>query len=104
MRSIRLSLVLYFLVLLCAALGAVSYFSYQSTQSALEAKEHSTQALLTKKYQEDTAATNAKFDDGVFQKARVLGQKFILHYHRVEPLYIVGLVTNSAQNGVVFGL
>lgn len=45
MRSIRLSLLLYFLLLLALALGAVSYFSYQSAQEALDAKEASTRSL-----------------------------------------------------------
>ena len=38
MKSIRLSLLLYFLVLLAVALGAVSVLAYQYTQDILDAK------------------------------------------------------------------
>src|SRR5262249_58182777 len=51
MRSIRLSLIVYFLVLLGAALGAVSWSAYHSTQKALEAKEDSTTKLLKTRYE-----------------------------------------------------
>ena len=53
MRSIRLSLILYFLLLLGAALGGVSYFCYESTQEALAAKESSTRKLWEKQYDEN---------------------------------------------------
>jgi len=104
MRSIRWSLVLYFLLLLGAALGAVSYFSYQSTQNALEAKEKSTKALLTKKFQEDKANIAAQFDAKVFDKARNLGQKLTLYYHRLEPLYVLGVITNVPHSGGLWNL
>jgi heavy metal sensor kinase len=94
MHSIRWSLVLYFLLLLCATLGAVSYFSYQSTQNALEAKEKSTKALLIQKFEQDKANIAASFDMKVFKNARELGKKLVLYHHRVEPLYVAGMVAS----------
>ena len=46
MRSIRLSLIVYFLVLLAAALGGISWFAYHSTEQALAAKEKSSSVLF----------------------------------------------------------
>jgi heavy metal sensor kinase len=95
MHSIRWSLVLYFLLLLCATLGAVSYFSYQSTQHALEAKEKSTKALLIQKFDQDKANIIANFDLRVYKNARELGKKLVLYHHRVEPLYVVGMIASG---------
>jgi len=50
MKSIRLSLVLYFLALLAAALGAVSVFAYRYTERVLDSKEESRRALLDDRY------------------------------------------------------
>jgi hypothetical protein len=50
MKSIRLSLVLYFLALLAAALGAVSVFAYRYTEHVLDSKEESRRALLDDRY------------------------------------------------------
>jgi heavy metal sensor kinase len=95
MRSIRWSLVVYFLILMGATLGAVSYFCYQSTQSALETKEKYTKAFLTKKFEDDKVHIVADFDMKLFRNARELGKKLILHYHRVEPLYAVTTVGSA---------
>jgi hypothetical protein len=104
MRSIRWSLVAYFLLLLGAALGAVSYFSYQSTQSALAAKEKSTKESLINKSRDDKIAIAAQFDLKVFDKARTLGQKLTLNYHRIEPLYILGVVASAPHSGGLWNI
>ena len=52
MRSIRLSLVVYFLVLLALALGAVSVLVFQTTHRTLLAKRDATRALLDAQYEE----------------------------------------------------
>ena len=46
MRSIRLSLIVYFLVLLTAALGAVSWFSYRTTSQSLRERQHDSQKMI----------------------------------------------------------
>jgi heavy metal sensor kinase len=112
MRSIRLSLILYFLLLLGAALGGVSYFCYESTQEALAAKETSTRKLWEKQYDEnrrrleaeyDTSCqrTAADFDAKTEILARALADKLVWYQHRVEGLYglgALGLVGNDPGN------
>jgi heavy metal sensor kinase len=99
MRSIRLSLMLYFLLLLGAALGGVSYFCYQSTQEALRAKEASTSKLAKKQFDENKDREDAKFDAEILSQARKLGDKIIWHQHRVEALYVLGVLGNNALTG-----
>jgi len=86
MRSIRLSLIFYFLLLLGAALGGVSYFCYQSTDEALAAREISTRQLWEKQFDEnkrrletDYQASKqrafADFDAKTEGQARALGRQ-----------------------------
>jgi heavy metal sensor kinase len=113
MRSIRLSLILYFLLLLGAALGGVCYFCYQSTQEALAAKETSTSALWKKQFDdnknrlETQFAANKrraenKFDDELLTRARSLGDKLIWHQHRLEGLYVLGALSGGIAGGEAF--
>jgi heavy metal sensor kinase len=121
MRSIRLSLLLYFLLLLALALGAVSYFSYQSAQEALDAKEASTRSLwkqqlddkrrwmefefaankqrLEADFEEQKRRAETKFDNDVLGEARELGKKAALYYNRLEPLYGLGALPAPVSGG-----
>ena len=62
MKSIRLSLILYFLLLLAVALGGVSWLSYESTAQALLDKEVSTKKLWEAKFRQDCKEAHESFD------------------------------------------
>jgi heavy metal sensor kinase len=62
MKSIRLSLLLYFLALLAVALGAVSALAYQYTQDILKAKVEARAQLSRKQYDEDAKREMHRFD------------------------------------------
>jgi heavy metal sensor kinase len=72
MRSIRLSLIVYFLVLLALALGAVSAVVYQTTEQGLHAKEERTRNLLKYRYDKSRQAENDKLDQAILAKAKNL--------------------------------
>ena len=83
MRSIRLSLTVYFLALLAAALGAASLLAYRTTKSSLEARQHAaeeqlrdkrsaTAAVLQAKFKQDRAAEKARLDAALLSQARTL--------------------------------
>lgn len=72
MRSIRLSLIVYFLILLALALGAVSGFVYWTTAQTVAAKQQSTQELLLTQYEERCREERAKLDDALLYQARSL--------------------------------
>ena len=104
MHSIRFSLILYFLLLLGAALGGVAYFAYQGTQNSLLAKEKSTEQLLKKKLVEDKTDLETKFDNRVTDKGRALGARLVLNYHLIEPLLISGVVAHAPHTGGLWNL
>src|SRR5262249_9438491 len=104
MRSIRLSLIFYFLLLLAPALGGVSYFCYQSTQEALAAKEVSTRKLWEKQFQDNSNRVRADFDAKLAVKARALGNKAVLYQHRLETLNIFGALAYGTSHGGVLDL
>jgi heavy metal sensor kinase len=66
MKSIRLSLVLYFLALLAAALGAVSVFAYRNTENALAGKEGIRRTMVEEQYDRERKVVQAQFDRSLF--------------------------------------
>jgi heavy metal sensor kinase len=78
MRSIRLSLIVYFLLLLGVALGAVSFLVYETTRQSLEEKEQSMGRLLRDRHQ-------AKLDDMLLREARNLVSHVQLSFKPAFP-------------------
>jgi two-component system, OmpR family, heavy metal sensor histidine kinase CusS len=72
MRSIRLSLIVYFLLLLAAALGAVSILVYRITARVLSDKQETTRELLRTQYEERRKDELAKTDQDLFNHATLL--------------------------------
>ncbi|MSQ94521.1 MAG: HAMP domain-containing protein [Gemmataceae bacterium] len=58
MRSIRLSLIVYFLLLLTGALGAVSWFSYRTTAESLHERQHDAQKMIQTQYEARSQAAH----------------------------------------------
>lgn len=73
MRSIRLSLLLYFLLLLAASLGAVSWLVYRNTAAVLAGKEEARRELLRAQHDRAAQREEAKLDDALYLQARTLG-------------------------------
>src|ERR1700730_10363064 len=74
MKSIRLSLMVYFLVLLGAALFAVSWFVQQTTQRTLQDKEASTQLLLRTQYENRRQTVKDDLDNRILHRAQTLAK------------------------------
>ena len=70
MKSIRLSLVAYFLLLLSAALGAVSWLVYQTTARTLREKEQSTAKLVEANCTADIKTAKEAFNQLLLAKAK----------------------------------
>src|SRR5438445_10975990 len=66
MKSIRLSLVLYFLALLAAALGAVSVLAYRNTEHALADKQEIRRTMLEEQYDRERKVVQDRFDRSLF--------------------------------------
>lgn len=102
MKSVRLSLFVYFLILLAAALGAVCWFGYESARAAYEAREASGKESLDIHYKEMCRQVNTDFDRELISRAQALISKLdrraLWVRNQVEPLYVLGL-GNLQQHG-----
>jgi signal transduction histidine kinase len=72
MRSIRLSLMVYFLGLLCVALTVASLLLHNTAQRTLRAKEQATEALIEARYEERAREARQRFDERLLAQAKSL--------------------------------
>jgi heavy metal sensor kinase len=87
MRSIRVSLLVYFLGLVIVALGATSLMVYRSTQTTLRDKEGAMAGLIQAKYEERQREEKSRFDDSLLAKANSLAWRSAVTIH-VEKLLV----------------
>jgi heavy metal sensor kinase len=94
MRSIRLSLIACFLVLLALALGAVSVWAYQTTHQALLGKEAIARKLLLAQHEEACQKEQAKLDALLENQARALANQAQFQGTRLryQQLYRLGML------------
>lgn len=109
MRSIRLSLLLYFLGLLALALGTASVLAYQTAEGTLQAKKTTTRKLLDSQYRDSCRIEDARLDEGLLQQAQLIAKlmrlKLDRHRSHYLSLHSLGLLTSQlAPNGYVLTL
>jgi heavy metal sensor kinase len=75
MRSIRLSLTLYFLVLLALSLGAVSVLVYRTVTATLAEKQQAAAQFLESKYQEDCVKEQQSLRRALFAQAQTVARE-----------------------------
>ena len=78
MKSIRVSLIVYFLALLVVGLGGVSLLAYRVAADTLEHKEASERTLIKNETQARSLESRKEFDDQLVRKAK----QIIARYHR----------------------
>src|SRR5947209_11853311 len=97
MRSIRLSLVAYVLVLLAAALGAVLALAFHTAHQTLLAKRDATRSLVQEQYKERQRERKAELDSALLGQARRLHDliKFQNPWKelRYRELHVLGALT-----------
>src|SRR5579885_2075936 len=72
MKSIRVSLIIYFLALVVLTLGAVLGLLYQNTLRTLEEKQATTEALLQKEHESRCRSVRDQFDREILHRAQNL--------------------------------
>ncbi len=72
MKSIRLSLIVYFLCLLAVALGAVSGLVYWNTSTIVQHRKEAMRKVLCTQYERRGQRARDKFDDGLLNQAHTL--------------------------------
>lgn len=93
MKSIRLSMVIYSLLLLAAALGVVGLLVLETTSNALEQKQSTYRELLCTQYEDRKREQIEKFDERLLFHARALANMAQSHVvvSRAYPLRFVSL-------------
>jgi heavy metal sensor kinase len=98
-KSIRLSLIVYFLVLLALALGAVSAVVYQATAQSLLAKERTSRDRLQERHESRCRVEKAKLDDALRRRVEQLA-KVVQSPRGRDPYYglhLLGLLSSSTS-------
>ena len=103
MRSIRLSLVIYFLCLEAAALGAAAWLVYNATGESLREELKLRRTVEQAAYEKQKEQVQRQFDADLLSKARTLAALTQIQYIRrpdYAPFLPLGLVTAlTAPNG-----
>lgn len=98
MRSIRLSLMVYFLGLLALALGAASVLAYQIANQTLMSKKVATEELITTQHRERCRKEEARLDEELRSQAQTMARwvNFHLDWNRFQyqRLHVLGLLTS----------
>src|SRR5665213_1758971 len=84
MRSIGLSLMVYFLGLLAVALGVASLIGYETSKQTLESKKDATAQLIEAQYAEGCRAEGKRLDDDLLTQAQTLARVAHLQFDRAR--------------------
>lgn len=97
MRSIRLSLVVYLLLLLASVLGGVSWFVYGTTAQTLHDKVSITEKLLRAQYETRCEAVRATLDRRLLHQAQTLASLARSSVAHFEGLYPLGALSAALE-------
>jgi heavy metal sensor kinase len=86
-RSIRFSLILYFLVLLALALGAVSVLSYQASEVSLNQGQEARRDLLKTNFEKDCKEEEERFKTELLNQARLVSREATYQVNAMQRIY-----------------
>jgi heavy metal sensor kinase len=100
MKSIRLSLLVYFLGLLAVALAAASLLVYRNAQQTLQAKQRAMEQLIDAQYKDSRRKEEEQLDANLLAQAQSLARlvQVQIEWIRsdfVPPLFLLGLLSSS---------
>jgi two-component system heavy metal sensor histidine kinase CusS len=106
MRSISLSLMVYFLGLLAVALGVASVIGYETSKQTLESKKDATAQLIETQYAERCRAEEKRLDDDLLAQAETLAR--VAHFqfdrrlrHHELDIRLAALAVGAEQSAYV---
>ncbi len=97
MRSIRLSLIVYFALLLTCALTAVSGLVYQTTAHSLEEQRRATQKLIEEQFQTDSTKIRTALDQQLLRRALILANR--AHTVPLSPKWFAAVAAVGSHSG-----
>src|SRR5262245_12980715 len=92
MRSIRLSLIFYFLILITVALGAVSWLVYQSAAETVHARQAAAHDLIEEQYEKQCREAREVLDNHLVAQAHYMASKARSEAKHWERFYHFGAV------------
>lgn len=100
-RSIRLTLVIYFGSLLAVGLGATAGLLYRTAAGSLETEQSSARAVLLAQHHEECQALSARFDEAILAQARAVAHltQSQFQWHRLGYARLTMLGSVSAAVG-----
>jgi len=101
MKSIRRSLIVYFLVLMTAALGAVSWFSYRMTEQSLRQRQRDAQKMIQAQYETRSTAERTDLDRRILRQARAMANMPLITIHYEAVFSIAAIAGALAPEGHV---
>jgi heavy metal sensor kinase len=106
MKSIRLSLLVYFLGLLAVALTVASLLVSRTAEQTLQAKRQATEQLILAQYRERCREEESRLDDALLFQAQSLARlvQVQIDWSRadLQPLYLLGVLSAGlAPSGYV---
>jgi heavy metal sensor kinase len=97
MRSIRLSLIFYFLVLLTSAVGAVSWFAYRTTEESLRERQHDSLTMIESQHDWQCKRVHRELDRRILQQAHTLVKVSQTTFVHAEGHFaFMGIIGSSA--------
>jgi heavy metal sensor kinase len=99
MRSIRHSLIVYFLFLLTGALSAVSWFAYQTTAQSLRERQRDSRQLIEAQCEARIRMVGEDLDRNILKQAQRMASLARSQTYHLEGLYPLGLVSAAAMPG-----
>ncbi len=91
MKSIRRSLIVYVLVLLTAALGAVSWFSYGTTAHSLRQRQRDAQRMIRAQYDAQSRAVKDELDLRILREAQRMARAARSAFVNTNGLSLTGV-------------
>src|SRR5690349_21397686 len=99
MKSIRVSLIVYFCLLLALGLGAASVLVYRSAAGALREKQEVNRKLLQTQCKEREQEEKARFDERLLTKASFVASQAQIQFQpergRLAQSVLLGLMNDS---------
>jgi heavy metal sensor kinase len=96
MRSIRLSLMVYFLALLAVALLAASLLVYRNAEQTLASKQQAMENLIQEQYRVRSREEERRLDESLLAQAtalaRVVAVQFDWSRGELQPLFLLGML------------
>src|SRR5438552_17804107 len=103
MRSIRLSLIVYFLVLLTAALGAVSWFSYRTTEASLRERQDDAHTMIQAQFHDAQTMIQAQCVTREEAQRAELDRRLVAQARTLAGLRLVSVPYEAVYSATAFG-